>query len=216
MEAQNFFSQKKSFRSFDLNVSTCGVCCLAMAIDSLVGLDGYKTPSRNLDPFLQLLLSIHKDNGKVIYKDIVLNGVIQKVTVSPENRLKRQLEPEEYMEEVSGEFFPVFTLNNGYDHRATEFILKKFGLNGGYKEDISLVEIKEHITHEDWHYFIASIKSLRTRETHLVLIQNFGTDAQGDYVEYIDPWEDDFIWATKKTEYSFFEYLFNRRGSFVV
>lgn len=212
IEAEDFYPQHGSVSNEELGWYICGIACIAMVLESLDKFDEFRTNDRSLEPFLKWLVGLHV-NGEVpvVQRRFVLNGEAVWITVGLEDRVERRAGDRVATGEK--EYFPVFSLQNGYDHRASEFIFEKFGLKAGLLEDYSFDRLVADIRKGKYRYFLASVHSFKGRGSHLVVVQNVGEDAKGKYIEIVDPSEVNYKFGLKRLDFEYFEKIYNGFGT---
>jgi len=199
----NYYSQFKAFPQKELQWKTCGICSVAMVLDAENKFEKFKNKEKNLEIFLRHLVKKHK-NGRPMYKkEIFLSGKKTSITVGKVNKKKDKSKL--VLSKADKDFFPVFTLGNGFDHRSSKTIFEKFNLTANLIENISTEYINKALKNSTWKYFLASIHSLKGRGSHVVVVQNIGKDEQGRYFEIVDPAEITFEFGQKRLEMSFFK-----------
>ncbi len=207
---ENYISQFTAFSHKDLQWSTCGVTCVAMIIQQLS--NNRVVENGSLEEFLSKLVEMHKNSGPTVYRPYILNGKDSLITVGQQSKVKN-IQPHDVIKDENQEYNPVFGLINGIDHRGIPQVMNDYGIKAETKLDYPFDELVADFKSGKYKYFLASIHSLRTRESHIVIIQNIGTDEKGEYIEFVDPGEKEFDLAVKRQDFDFFRYIFNSRGT---
>lgn len=214
ISSKNFYSQFGAFRDEELRWYTCGIACIAMVLDSMGRFQEFKSKGKNLEKFLKFLISYHVNGSlPVVQRGFVLNGEKIMITVGLVGRVQKRVR--DVVTIGSKGYFPVFSLGNGYDHRASAFLFGKFAVRAGLRESYSFSDLVTGFRNGEFAYFLPSVHSFKGRGTHLVVMQEAGEDEKGQYVEVVDPSELDYKYAVKRFDYGYFEKIYNGFGTYI-
>lgn len=191
IKESDFYSQLLAFKSEQLKNATCGIACLAMAIKynngNLGRLDSY---GKSLELFFSWLVKFHKTTTQTQMRSFNLAKVPTLVPVVHYG--KGTLEKNDLIRKPYNIYDPVFSLEKGFDHRASSKILNAFGIKGDLIENLTLDMLAIMFEIEAVQFFIASTK-YNGNSTHLVLIECISNEK----IMIIDPNETNLVSARK-------------------
>lgn len=215
----DFYCQFTSYSNKRLGQAACGITAIGMVLSAEKKISGLINKHENLDNLFCYVNSLQRNNIPAVKRQFLLNKTEIWVTLG----FARELAPLDTDVIVNDEeFFPAFVLYRGYDHRASTFIFKNFGLEAILMEDIEAISIYNLLENNKEDYFLASIKTEYTDKdstivpSHIVVVhkavsQNDGTQL----LEYIDPAETIFEEAKKQVTVAEFASIFNNFGTYI-
>jgi hypothetical protein len=215
----DFYCQFVSYTNENIARTTCGVTSLAMVLSAKGVFSRFQNSERLLDDFFDYLNSHHKNDLPCVKRKLVFKDRVIPVTVG----LASHIIPLEtdYLESDHN-FFPVFLLNRGYDHRASEVILQNFGLHGRLQENVTTEDLYQLFTSNTCEYFLASVKSKFVNKadnsisTHIVVVHKLTQHPAGDItIQYIDPAEDTYTKALIELKLNEFSKIYNGFGTLI-
>ncbi len=89
-------------------------------------------------------------------------------------------------------------------------------MKAGLLEDYSFRQLLTDLKRGMFKYFLPSVHSFKGRGSHVIVVQNVGTDNDGEYVEIVDPSEPNYTFGLKHLDFEYFEKIYNGFGTYVV
>ncbi len=231
-DKNNFYSQFKSFKEPVIQWTACGICSIAMVLDSLKKFENYKNNEKDLENFAISLINKHINGSlPVKVRNLKLNEKYIEVTIGLCSKyeslpFQRDINPNDtkYLPvyKINSDktslgkqenFFPVFTLIDGYYHSASKCIFKQFGISADIEEGYSFSSLLMDYKNKQFEYFLPSIHSLRGRGSHVVVLNKISSDSKRNYVEIVDPGELEYEYALKRFDLDYFESIYNGYGT---
>lgn len=215
----DFYCQFTSYSNKRLGQAACGITAIGMVLSAEKKIYDLIKKHENLDNLFCYVNSLQRNNIPAVKRKFLLNKTKIWVTLGFTHELK-PLETDVIVNDE--EFFPAFVLYRGYDHRASTFIFKNFGLEAILMEEIEATSIYNLLENNKGSYFLASIKTEYTDKdstivpSHIVVVhKTFNHNNKTQLLEYIDPAETTFEEAKKQLTVAEFASIFNKFGTYI-
>ncbi len=206
-----FYCQLEAISVPQLARLICGVTSSAIVLKNL-GRFGEYEEGQYLEKFFSYVAGLHKGTVPLQKRRFDLRNSQVLVTVDPTGKIS-DIEGTDVIVDPDEVYFPSYSLELGYDHRASRHIFESFGLNAELVR-FGLGELREKFLTGVMKYFLPStvyVGSTGRIGSHIVVVQRFGDS----HIEYVDPVINDFSSAQKTVPIEDFAKIYRGFGTAV-
>jgi len=189
----------------------CGVTSSAIVLKNLGRFSEFEE-GPYLEKFFSYVAALHKGTVPLQKRRFDLRNSQVFVTVDPTGKIS-VIEETDIIVDPDEVYFPAYSLELGYDHRASRYIFDHFSLNAELVR-FGLEELREKFVTGVMKYFLPStvyVGSTGRIGSHIVVVQRF----DDSYIEYVDPVVPDFSSAQKRVSVEDFAKIYRGFGTAV-